>query len=139
MNSIGRNPGKQPKPSRIRNISLTALSGTGYLESPPEKGRPRMHVWRLCRALNNFALQDEMRSWELKTCHIFDAIAEFERDLFGERTNAELSAVRTLIRKGGMKPILTDEHVRFEQDVRHFVEDALPGSFRFADKDRWKK
>jgi len=41
--------------------------------------------------------------------HIFGAIAEFERDLIRERTNAGLTAARARGRKGGRKPKLSEE------------------------------
>lgn len=40
--------------------------------------------------------------------HIFGAIAEFERDLIRERTNAGLRAARSRGRKGGRKPKLSE-------------------------------
>jgi len=39
--------------------------------------------------------------------HVFGALAEFERDLVRERTNAGLSAARARGRVGGRKPVLT--------------------------------
>jgi len=39
--------------------------------------------------------------------HIFAALAEFERDIIRERTNAGLAAARARGRKGGRKPKLT--------------------------------
>jgi DNA invertase Pin-like site-specific DNA recombinase len=39
--------------------------------------------------------------------HVFAALAEFERDLIRERTNAGLTAARARGRKGGKKPKLT--------------------------------
>lgn len=41
--------------------------------------------------------------------HIFGAIAEFERNLIRERTNAGLQAARSRGRVGGRKTVLTDE------------------------------
>lgn len=38
--------------------------------------------------------------------HVFGALAEFERDLIRERTNAGLAAARARGRKGGRKPML---------------------------------
>lgn len=38
--------------------------------------------------------------------HVFGALAEFERDLIRERTNAGLTAARARGRKGGRRPIL---------------------------------
>jgi DNA invertase Pin-like site-specific DNA recombinase len=39
--------------------------------------------------------------------HIFGALAEFERELIRERTQAGLAAARTRGRKGGRRPVLT--------------------------------
>ena len=44
--------------------------------------------------------------------HVFGALAEFERDLVKERTNAGLSAARSRGRVGGRKPALTGEKVK---------------------------
>ncbi len=44
--------------------------------------------------------------------HIVGAIAEFERDLIRERTRAGLDAARVRGRKGGRKPVLTEEKKR---------------------------
>jgi DNA invertase Pin-like site-specific DNA recombinase len=38
--------------------------------------------------------------------HVFGALAEFERDLIRERTNAGLAAARARGRKGGRKALL---------------------------------
>lgn len=44
--------------------------------------------------------------------HVFAALAEFERDLIRERTNAGLQAARARGRKGGRPPVLTADQVR---------------------------
>lgn len=41
--------------------------------------------------------------------HIFGALAQFERDLIRERTNAGLKAAEARGRKGGRKPVVTPE------------------------------
>jgi DNA invertase Pin-like site-specific DNA recombinase len=43
--------------------------------------------------------------------HVFGAIAEFERDLIRERTNAGLEAARARGKKGGRKRVLTDKQI----------------------------
>jgi DNA invertase Pin-like site-specific DNA recombinase len=43
--------------------------------------------------------------------HIFGALAEFERDLIKERTNAGLQAARARGRKGGRPQVLTKRQV----------------------------
>ena len=41
--------------------------------------------------------------------HIFGALGQFERDLIGERTRAGLTAAAVRGRKGGRKPVITDD------------------------------
>jgi DNA invertase Pin-like site-specific DNA recombinase len=43
------------------------------------------------------------------TFHLLGALAEMERDLIRERTNAGLAAARARGRKGGRKPVLTEK------------------------------
>jgi DNA invertase Pin-like site-specific DNA recombinase len=43
--------------------------------------------------------------------HVFGAIAEFERDLIRERTNAGLEAARVRGKKGGRRRALTDKQI----------------------------
>jgi DNA invertase Pin-like site-specific DNA recombinase len=43
--------------------------------------------------------------------HVFGAIAEFERDLIRERTNAGLEAARARGKKGGRRRVLTDKQI----------------------------
>ncbi len=44
--------------------------------------------------------------------HIFGALGQFERDLIGERTRAGLAAAAAQGRKGGRKPIITDDKLK---------------------------
>jgi DNA invertase Pin-like site-specific DNA recombinase len=44
--------------------------------------------------------------------HIFGALGQFERDLIRERTRAGLSAAASRGRKGGRRPVVTDEKVQ---------------------------
>jgi DNA invertase Pin-like site-specific DNA recombinase len=44
--------------------------------------------------------------------HIFGALGQFERDLIGERTRAGLTAAAARGRKGGRKPIVTDDKLK---------------------------
>jgi len=44
--------------------------------------------------------------------HIFGALGQFERDLIGERTRAGLAAAATRGRKGGRKPVITEDKLR---------------------------
>lgn len=41
--------------------------------------------------------------------HLFGALAQFERDLIRERTNAGLKAAEARGRKGGRKPVVTPD------------------------------
>lgn len=43
--------------------------------------------------------------------HVFGALAEFERDLIRERTQAGLAAARARGRRGGRKRVLTDKQI----------------------------
>src|SRR3954466_13153048 len=45
--------------------------------------------------------------------HIFGALAEFERDIIRERTNAGLEAARTRGKLGGRPPALSPEKIKF--------------------------
>ena len=52
------------------------------------------------------------------TFHIFGALAEFERDLIRERTQAGLAAARARGRKGGRKRVMTDKQVKMAKALR---------------------
>jgi DNA invertase Pin-like site-specific DNA recombinase len=45
--------------------------------------------------------------------HIFGALAEFERDIIKERTQAGLAAARARGKRGGRPPALSPERIRF--------------------------
>src|ERR687890_1961670 len=49
--------------------------------------------------------------------HIFGALAEFEREIIKERTNAGLTAARARGRRGGPKRKLTNEQVQMAQTL----------------------
>ena len=58
--------------------------------------------------------------------HIFGALAEFERNLIRERTNAGLTAARARGRKGGRRRALTARQLGIAQDLyekRHPIAD----------------
>ena len=59
--------------------------------------------------------------------HMFGALAEFERDLIKERTNAGLQAARARGRRGGRPKVLTEKKVAMARalyaDKSHSVED----------------
>lgn len=49
--------------------------------------------------------------------HIFGALAEFERDLIKERTNAGLQAARKRGRVGGRKPAMTAKQIKLAKSM----------------------
>ncbi len=51
--------------------------------------------------------------------HVFGALAEFERDLIRERTNAGLTAARARGRKDGRRPVLDDKQRLLLQSLAH--------------------
>jgi DNA invertase Pin-like site-specific DNA recombinase len=59
--------------------------------------------------------------------HMFGALAEFERDLIKERTNAGLQAARARGRKGGRPKVLTEKKVAMARalyaDKSHSIDD----------------
>jgi DNA invertase Pin-like site-specific DNA recombinase len=55
--------------------------------------------------------------------HIFGALGQFERDLIRERTRAGLDAAVARGRRGGRKPVVTDEKLRRAQTL------CRPGSY----------
>lgn len=116
-------------------------TASGSLESRPELNkvldqlRPgdTLVVWRLDRLGRSIrhlidqlaALQDrgiEFRSLQENidtsssggrlVFHLFASLAEFERDLIRERTNAGLKAARARGRTGGRPPLLTKDKLR---------------------------
>ena len=50
--------------------------------------------------------------------HVFAALAEFERDLIGERTKAGLTAARARGRKGGRKRALTPKQIALARSMK---------------------
>lgn len=65
--------------------------------------------------------------------HVFAALAEFERNLIRERTQAGLASSRARGRKGGRKPALNDKQVR---EIKALMRDpSIPVS---AIADRYK-
>jgi DNA invertase Pin-like site-specific DNA recombinase len=60
--------------------------------------------------------------------HVFGALAEFERNLIRERTNAGLSAARARGRKGGRPKRLNDQRrklaVQLYRDGKHSVDEV---------------
>ncbi len=57
--------------------------------------------------------------------HIFGALAEFERNLIRERTNAGLLAARARGRKGGRPKALTEKKVQMAQELYNNKQNAI--------------
>jgi len=57
--------------------------------------------------------------------HIFGALAEFERDIIRERTNAGLQAARARGRKGGRPKSLTGKRVQMAQELYSNKQNAI--------------
>jgi DNA invertase Pin-like site-specific DNA recombinase len=61
------------------------------------------------KSINDGAIDTTTASGEL-VFNIFAALAQFERELIRERTNAGLRAARARGRLGGRKPVSSDDH-----------------------------
>ena len=57
--------------------------------------------------------------------HIFGALAEFERDIIRERTNAGLQAARARGRKGGRPKTLTGKKVAMAQELYENKDNSI--------------
>ncbi len=57
--------------------------------------------------------------------HIFGALAEFERDIIRERTNAGLQAARARGRKGGRPKALSDKKAAMAQELYSNKQNAI--------------
>src|SRR5215211_6121942 len=73
--------------------------------------------------------------------HIFGALAEFERDIIRERTNAGLAAARARGKTGGRRPALTPKEIALVQklyaDKQTSVEDICK-SFGISRMTLWR-
>ena len=49
--------------------------------------------------------------------HVFGALGQFERDLIRERTRAGLKAAEARGRRGGRRPVVTDEKLRRAREL----------------------
>src|SRR6266705_3914036 len=58
--------------------------------------------------------------------HIFAALAEFERDIIHERTNAGLEAARARGRNGGRPRTLNNKKVQMLQELYHSKKHSIP-------------
>lgn len=83
-------------------------------------GRSLQHLVQIVAELEQKGVAFESLTEKIETSsaagklvfHVFAALAEFERNLIRERTNAGLVAARARGRKGGRKPALTPEQIR---------------------------
>jgi DNA invertase Pin-like site-specific DNA recombinase len=57
--------------------------------------------------------------------HIFGALAEFERNLIRERTNAGLLAARARGRKGGRPKALNEKRAAMAQELYHNKQNSI--------------
>lgn len=76
------------------------------------------------KSLNDGAIDTTTASGEL-IFHIFTALAQFERRLIQERTNAGLSAARARGRLGGRPPLSTDDP-RIQTAQRLHADKSMP-------------
>ncbi len=82
-------------------------------------GRSLEHLIEVVRELNDRGIGFKIILKSLDTTtsggrlifHVFGAIAEFERDLIRERTNAGLEAARARGKKGGRRRVLTEKQI----------------------------
>ena len=58
--------------------------------------------------------------------NIFASLAEFEREIIRERTNAGLAAARARGRKGGRKPGLSEEAQRKARIAESYYKEGMP-------------
>ncbi len=98
-------------------------------------GRSLEHLIEVVRELNDRGIGFKIILKSLDTTtsggrlifHVFGAIAEFERDLIRERTNAGLEAARARGKKGGRRRVLTEKQISIGKslaaDKNRSVED----------------
>lgn len=88
-------------------------------------GRSLRHLIDIVRALEERGLGFRSLQEHIDTTtpggrlvfHVFGALAEFERDLIRERTNAGLAAARARGRTGGRPPVMTPEKLRVAREM----------------------
>ena len=88
-------------------------------------GRSLKHLIETIRELNNRKIGFKSLTENIDTTtsggklvfHIFGALAEFERDIIRERTNAGLQAARARGRNGGRPKSLTGKKVAMVQEL----------------------
>lgn len=99
-------------------------------------GRSLQHLMEMIKLLQERGIDLEILQEKIDTSsaggrlffHIFGALAEFERDLIRERTQAGLQAARARGRTGGRPTLLSSEKVAMAktllQDPKHSAEDV---------------
>ena len=93
-------------------------------------GRSMIHLIETVTALNKRGIQfrsitegiDTSSSGGTLIFHVFGALAQFERDIIRERTNAGLKAAAARGRKGGRKSVLTNDMTK---RARNLIEEGL--------------
>ena len=88
-------------------------------------GRSLRHLIAIVTALNERGIGFKSLTEQIDTTssggklifHVFGALAEFERDLIRERTNAGLAAARARGRQGGRPRRLDDKKIRLLQQL----------------------
>jgi DNA invertase Pin-like site-specific DNA recombinase len=96
-------------------------------------GRPLKHLIETITNLNNRKIGFKSIQENIDTTtsggklifHIFGALAEFERDIIRERTNAGLQAARARGRKGGRPKALTDKRAAMAQELYNNKQNAI--------------
>lgn len=68
--------------------------------------------------------------------HIFGALAEFERDIIREKTNAGLQAARARGRKGGRPKALTDKKAAMAQELYNNKQNSISDICKTLDISR---
>jgi DNA invertase Pin-like site-specific DNA recombinase len=85
-------------------------------------GRSLKHLIEAITELNNRkiwfkSIQENIDTTTSGIFHIFGALAEFERDIIRERTNAGLQAARARGRKGGRPRVLSGKKLAHLQEL----------------------
>jgi DNA invertase Pin-like site-specific DNA recombinase len=96
-------------------------------------GRSLKHLIETITALNNRKIGFKSTTENIDTTtsggklifHIFGALAEFERDIVRERTNAGLQAARARGRKGGRPKSLTENKAAMARELYNNKQNAI--------------
>lgn len=114
---------KADRPELARALDYARDGDTFVVWRLDRAGRSLQHLIELVATLNQRGVGFRSLSEQIDTTtpggklvfHIFGAMAEFERDLIRERTNAGLAAARARGRVGGRKPVLTPRKLQMAQ------------------------